>query len=95
MPESEPCTRDLTGTSFSPPDTACTLRSAFSDNGEGRGDQCAGNADAVADLKVMSGRIERDREVMMDHRALRRLGAMLRDRPIAQTRQRAKASMCW
>jgi hypothetical protein len=41
--------------------------------GEGRGYQRAGNADAVANLEAMIGRIEGNDEVMVDRRALRRL----------------------
>src|SRR5215467_10817713 len=80
MPESEPGTRDLIGTSLSPSGFACTLSSAFNDIVKG-----AGNADAVANLEAMIGGIERDDEVMVHHRALRRLrrcGA--RDRANAQ-----------
>ena len=42
-------------------------------DGEGRGDECAGNADAVANLKAMIGRVERNDEVMVNHWALRLL----------------------
>ena len=42
-------------------------------DGEGRGDECAGNADAVANLKAMINRVERNDEVMVNHWALRLL----------------------
>src|SRR5262249_52408010 len=41
-------------------------------NGEGGGDECAGNTDAVAHLEAMVGRIERNSEIMMDDEALLR-----------------------
>ena len=56
-------------------------------DGEGRGDEGAGNADAVADLEAVIGRIERNCEVMVDHRALRRLSRCCRTGNPAKGRQ--------
>src|SRR5262249_8460795 len=87
IPESEPGTCDLIGTSLSPLGFACTLSSALNAIVKGavtkaRGMRmrartlrrgCAGASGAAGGREAMTGGMERDDEVMMDHRALRRL----------------------